>query len=158
MTNQSKSVEIYTDGSCLNNPGPGGYGVVLLYGDKRKELSGGFSRTTNNRMEIYAVIEGLRALKKPCQANVYTDSQYVVNAITKGWARAWRQNNWQRNKREKAKNPDLWADLLALCEIHEVNFIWVKGHAGNVENERCDRLAFQAAQGVNLPPDVNFTN
>ena len=153
MSNPLPHVEIYTDGSCLNNPGPGGYGVVLLFGNHRQELSGGFRWTTNNRMEIMAVIVGLQALKKPCQVNLYTDSQYVVNAMMKGWAKKWQQNNWRRNKKEKAKNPDLWAKLLDVASIHEVKFIWVKGHAGNRENERCDRLALQAAKGDNLTED-----
>ncbi|AFZ46784.1 RNase HI [Cyanobacterium stanieri PCC 7202] len=153
-----QEVEIYTDGSCLHNPGAGGYGVVLLYGKHRKEFSGGFSLTTNNRMEIFATIVGLRSLKKPCKVRLYTDSQYVVNAINKGWAQKWEKNGWKRNSKEKAKNPDLWADLLALCRSHEVEFIWVRGHAGNKENERCDRLAFDAAHGNNLPPDENYLN
>lgn len=156
MSDKLPQVEIYTDGSCLNNPGAGGYGVVLLAGDTRKELSGGFVRTTNNRMEILAVIKGLQALKKPCRVNLYTDSQYVVNAISKGWAKKWRKNNWQRNAKEKAKNPDLWQILLELCEQHQVNFIWVRGHSGNRENERCDRLAFNAAQGSDLEEDSNY--
>lgn len=150
------TVDIYTDGSCLNNPGAGGYGIVLLSGKYRKELSGGFQHTTNNRMEIYAVIAALRALKRSAKVNLYTDSQYVVNAIRKGWAQKWRQNGWQRNGKEKAKNADLWQELLELCEQHEVNFIWVKGHSGNPENERCDRLAVTAAQGDNLAVDVNY--
>lgn len=154
MNDQLPQVEIYTDGSCLNNPGRGGYGVVLLAGNNRKELSGGYKYTTNNRMEILAVIKGLQALKKPCRVNLYTDSQYVVNAITKGWAKKWQKNNWQRNAKEKAKNPDLWEILLELCKQHQVNFIWVRGHSGNKENERCDRLAFQAAQGSDLQEDV----
>lgn len=153
MSDTLPQVEIYTDGSCLNNPGPGGYGVVLLAGNNRKELSGGYGQTTNNRMEILAVIKGLQALKKPCRVNLYTDSQYVVNAISKGWAKKWQKNNWQRNAKEKAKNPDLWQILLELCEQHQVNFIWVRGHSGNRENERCDRLAFKAAQGKDLDED-----
>jgi ribonuclease HI len=156
MSDKLPQVEIYTDGSCLNNPGAGGYGVVLLAGDNRKELSGGYVRTTNNRMEILAVIKGLQALKKPCRVNLYTDSQYVVNAISKGWAKKWQKNNWQRNAKEKAKNPDLWQILLELCEQHQVNFIWVRGHSGNRENERCDRLAFNAAQSSDLEEDTNY--
>ncbi len=156
MTNELPQIQIYTDGSCLNNPGAGGYGVVLLWDNYRKELSGGFKRTTNNRMEIFAVIQGLKALKKPSKVTIYTDSQYVVNAITKGWAKKWQKNNWQRNAKEKAKNPDLWQELLQLCSQHQVNFVWVRGHSGNVENECCDRLAFTAAQGEYLPEDVNY--
>ncbi len=151
-------VEIYTDGSCLHNPGAGGYGVVLLYGNQRQELSGGFKYTTNNRMEILAVIMALKALKEKSEVKIYTDSQYVVNAITKGWAKKWQRNGWRRNSKEKAKNPDLWADLLSLCEGHKIHFVWVRGHSGNVENERCDRLAFTAAQGNNLADDENFVS
>ena len=151
-----KTVEIYTDGACLGNPGPGGYGVVLLCGDLRKELSGGYRLTTNNRMEIMAAIVGLRSLKYPCAVTLYTDSQYVVNAMTKGWAKKWQANNWHRNKTEKAVNPDLWEQMLALCKEHEVTFRWVRGHAGNVENERCDRLAVTAAKQPDLEPDLGY--
>lgn len=156
MNNELPQVEIYTDGSCLNNPGPGGYGVVILNNNARQELSGGFRKTTNNRMEILAVIIGLKALKQPHQVTIYTDSQYVVNAMTKGWAKKWQMNNWQRNPKEKAKNPDLWQELLRLSTQHQVNFTWVRGHSGNVENERCDRLAFSAARNNNLEEDVNY--
>ena len=151
-----REVEIYTDGGCLNNPGPGGFGVVLLYGDHRKELSGGFRLTTNNRMEILAAIKGLEALKERCRVTIYSDSQYVVNAIDKGWAQRWRDNNWRRNKKEKAINPDLWGRLLDLCERHEVHFLWVKGHAGNKENERCDQLVQKAIQRGDLEDDENY--
>lgn len=156
MNNELPQVEIYTDGSCLNNPGPGGYGVVILNNNARQELSGGFRKTTNNRMEILAVIKGLKALKEPHRVTIYTDSQYVVNAMTKGWAKKWQRNNWQRNPKEKAKNPDLWQELLQLSTRHQVNFTWVRGHSGNAENERCDRLAFTAAQNNNLEEDVNY--
>ena len=156
MNNELPQVEIYTDGSCLNNPGPGGYGVVILNSSTRQELSGGFRKTTNNRMEILAVIKGLKALKEPHRVMIYTDSQYVVNAMTKGWAKKWQRNNWQRNPQEKAKNPDLWQELLQLSTQHQVNFTWVRGHSGNTENERCDRLAFSAAQNHNLQEDVNY--
>jgi ribonuclease HI len=156
MNESIPTVDIYTDGSCLNNPGAGGYGIVLLSGKHRKELSGGFQYTTNNRMEIYAVINALRTLKCSAKVNLYTDSQYVVNAISKGWAKKWQNNGWQRNRKEKAKNADLWQELLALCEQHEVNFIWVRGHSGNPENERCDCLAVRAAQGDNLEIDLNY--
>jgi ribonuclease HI len=148
-----KQVVIYTDGACSGNPGPGGYGVVLLYSGHRKELSGGFRRTTNNRMELLAVIEGLRALKSSCSVKLYSDSQYIIKAIKEGWAERWRANGWMRNKKEKAVNPDLWAQLLDLCKQHKVEFIWVRGHAGNVENERCDVLAVMASQQRNLPAD-----
>jgi len=156
MSEPLKTVEIYTDGACLGNPGPGGYGVVLLYGDHRKELSAGYKLTTNNRMEIMATIAGLRSLKAPCVVTLYTDSQYVVNAMTKGWAKKWKANRWMRNKTDKAVNPDLWEQLLALCEQHQVTFNWVRGHAGNVENERCDFLAVMAAKQGDLQPDEGY--
>jgi ribonuclease HI len=152
----TKHVTLYTDGGCINNPGPGGYGVVLLYNSNRKELSGGFRYTTNNRMEIYAAIAGLTALKEPCRVTVFSDSQYLVHAIQKGWALRWRENGWRRNNKEKAINPDLWEKLLSLCEIHDVEFKWVRGHAGESENERCDELAKAAASGSNHPVDENY--
>jgi ribonuclease HI len=150
-----KHVRIYTDGGCINNPGPGGYGVVLLYDDRRKELSGGFRRTTNNRMEILAAIIGLEALKVKCQVTLHSDSQYLVNAIQKGWAAKWRAQGWWRNKNksEPALNPDLWERLLSACDRHEVEFLWIRGHAGNSENERCDELAKAAAKGSGLAVD-----
>lgn len=151
-----KTIEIYTDGACSGNPGPGGYGVVLLYKGKRKELSEGFRLTTNNRMEILAVIKGLEALKEPCEVKLYSDSKYVVDAVLKGWAEKWKQNGWYRNKKEKAQNTDLWERLLKLLKIHTVTFIWVKGHADNVENERCDVLARNAIQTGNLLEDNNY--
>src|SRR5215467_1563609 len=124
-------IEIYTDGGCEPNPGPGGYGVVLLHPKKRREVSGGFRRTTNNRMEIYAVIAGLEILKEPCKVTLYSDSQYLVNAMTQGWAQAWKKKNWWRKQAERVPNFDLWERLLDLREKHEVEFRWVKGHAGN---------------------------
>ena len=151
-----KQVTIYADGACLGNPGPGGYGVVLLYGDHRRELSGGYRLTTNNRMELTAAIKGLAALKTPCEVELYSDSAYVVNGIEKGWARRWRANHWQRSNKQLAENRDLWEELLRLCERHRVRLKWVKGHAGHAENERCDRLAFQAAHLPNLPADVGY--
>ncbi|MGD0307701.1 MAG: ribonuclease HI [Acidobacteriota bacterium] len=151
-----KQVTIYTDGACLGNPGPGGYGVVLLHEGHRKELSAGFRRTTNNRMEIMAAIAGLEALKRKCRVTLYSDSQYVVNAIEQGWAVRWRANGWRRNKKEMALNPDLWTRLLACAERHRVEFSWVRGHAGNPENERCDRLAMAAAQGNDLSIDAGY--
>jgi ribonuclease HI len=139
-----KRAIIYTDGSCLKNPGRGGYGVVMLYDGHRKELSGGFRLTTNNRMEILACIVGLQSLKDRCAVTLYSDSQYVVNSIGKGWAKRWRKNGWMRND-EEVPNADLWEQLLDLCEKHKVSFKWVRGHAGNKENERCDFLARQGA-------------
>lgn len=147
------NVIIYTDGGCINNPGPGGYGVVLKNAKKRKELSGGFRLTTNNRMELTACIEGLKALKRKLSVIIYSDSKYVVDGITKGWAKKWKANGWMRNKYDPAINPDLWEQLLELCERHDVKFEWVKGHAGVPENERCDQLASQAALTKGLPPD-----
>ena len=148
-----KHVTIYTDGSCKNNPGPGGYGVVLQYGEHSKELSAGFRLTTNNRMEILAAIVGLEALKEPCEVRLLSDSQYLVNAIEKGWARRWQTNGWMRGNKEKAVNPDLWEKLLALCRTHKVRFEWVRGHAGHRENERCDKLATSAATNPNYSVD-----
>jgi len=148
-----KHVTLYTDGACSKNPGPGGYGVVLLYDSHRKELSKGFRKTTNNRMEILAAIAGLEALKEPCRVTLYSDSQYLVNAVEKGWVRRWQANGWMRNKTERAVNPDLWERLLALCSIHQVQFKWLRGHAGHEENDRCDELATSAARGPNLEID-----
>ena len=151
-----KQVILYTDGGCINNPGPGGYGVVILYGSHRKELSRGFRRTTNNRMEILAAIAGLEALKEPCRVTLYSDSQYLVNAIEKGWALRWQSNGWMRNRKEKAINPDLWERLLDLCKIHSVQFEWLRGHAGQSENERCDELAKSAARSLSLDTDEGY--
>jgi ribonuclease HI len=151
-----KQVILYTDGGCIHNPGPGGYGVVLLHDSHRKELSGGFRRTTNNRMEIFAAIAGLRALKEPCSVTLYSDSQYLVYAMQKGWARRWQAKGWMRSNKEKAINPDLWECLLELCAVHTVRFEWVRGHAGQGENERCDRLAKAAARGPNLERDEGY--
>ena len=153
---QRPKVTLYTDGGCSGNPGPGGYGVILKCGSHEKELSGGFRKTTNNRMEILAVIEGLKALKEPCDVTIYTDSQYVVNAITQGWAQRWEANGWKRNQKEKALNPDLWETLLDLCEIHNTKFNWVKGHAGHAENERCDALCKAVFSRDDLPADTVY--
>ena len=149
-----KKVKIFTDGACSGNPGPGGYGVILRYNGNEKELSQGYKKTTNNRMELLAIIVGLEALKESCQVELYSDSRYIVDAINKGWAVRWQQNNWMRNKKEKAKNIDLWQRLLPLLDKHRVNFHWVKGHAGHPENERCDELAVQASGSQNLKDDV----
>jgi ribonuclease HI len=153
---RSDTVVIYTDGACIGNPGPGGYGAVLLYGERRREISGGFRLTTNNRMEIMAVVAALETLTKPCQVEVHSDSQYVVNAMSKGWAARWKANGWRRNKREMAINPDLWERLLGLCQTQEVEFRWLRGHSGHPENERCDRLAVAAARQANLPSDTGY--
>jgi len=149
-------VTIYTDGGCHGNPGPGGYGVVLLSGAHRKELSGAYKHTTNNRMELLACITGLEALKHPCHVTLHSDSKYIVDSVTKGWARRWRDNGWRRNKKDKAINPDLWARLLDLCERHQVRFVWVKGHAGNKENERCDQLVQNAIGGGDWADDEEY--
>ena len=139
-----KKVKIYTDGACSGNPGPGGYGIILKYGDIEKEISGGEISTTNNRMELMGAILGLEALKEPCEVTLYSDSKYIIDAINNGWALRWRENGWMRTKKDKALNPDLWERLLNLLEKHKVTFEWVKGHNGHPENERCDRLAVAA--------------
>jgi ribonuclease HI len=156
MTGETKAVILYTDGGALGNPGPGGFGAVLIYRGHRRELSGGFRLTTNNRMEIMAAIAGLRALRGRCIVTVYTDSQYLANAMTRGWAKRWRASGWKRNKTDRALNPDLWQQLLDLCDRHAVTFSWVRGHAGTVENERCDQLSRQAALEPDLPPDSGY--
>ena len=141
MTSQRKKVEIFTDGACSGNPGPGGWGVVLRFGPHEKELSGGEANTTNNRMELTAAIEGLSALKESCNVLLVTDSKYVADGIMQGWAESWRKNGWRKADKKPALNPDLWGKLLDLLEKHTVNIKWVKGHAGHPENERCDQLA-----------------
>lgn len=141
-----KTVEIYTDGACSGNPGPGGYGAILKYNGKVKEISGGEPHTTNNRMEMTAVIAALKALKEPCRVILTSDSKYVIDALSKGWARKWKSNGWRRSGREKALNPDLWEALLDLTDIHKMQYVWIKGHAGHPENERCDELAVAAAE------------
>lgn len=138
---EKQTVYIFSDGACSGNPGPGGYGVILRCGEKEKELSGGESDTTNNRMELSGVIAGLEALKCPCKVFLQTDSKYVVDGIEKGWAKSWQRNNWIKSDKKPALNKDLWERLLKLLDIHEVKFLWIKGHAGHAENERCDRLA-----------------
>jgi ribonuclease HI len=149
-------VTIYTDGACLGNPGPGGYGVVLRHQDRCQELCGGARLTTNNRMEILAAVVGLRALQGRCAVTLYSDSRYLVDAMTKGWVRRWQANGWVLSSKAPALNVDLWQVLLELCQQHQVSFRWVKGHAGNRDNERCDALAVQAAQRRDLPPDLPY--
>lgn len=148
-----KHVTAYTDGACIGNPGPGGYGVLLRYNGNEKELSAGFRLTTNNRMELLATIVGLDALKERCDVDLYSDSRYVVDGIEKGWARSWRANGWRKRDKTQALNADLWQGLLDALERHTVRFHWVRGHAGHPENERVDRLAFAAAKGDDLAPD-----
>jgi len=136
-----KHVDIYTDGACSGNPGAGGWGAVIVYKGIEKELSGGQAQTTNNRMELTAVIEALKALKEPCSVTLTSDSKYVVDGITKGWAESWRAKGWRKGDGKPALNPELWEELLELLRKHTVEFVWVKGHAGHPYNERCDRLA-----------------
>lgn len=136
-----KHIVIYTDGACSGNPGPGGWGAILSYNNNRKELSGGEKQTTNNRMELTGVISALQALKEPCEVDLYTDSKYVVDSIEKGWAVSWRSKGWKKADKKPALNSDLWEILLNLLDIHQVKFHWVKGHAENPDNNRCDELA-----------------
>jgi ribonuclease HI len=145
-----KRIQLYSDGACSGNPGPGGYGVILKYNEHVKEFSAGYKSTTNNRMEMMAIIVGLESLNEICQVDVYSDSKYIVDAVNQGWALKWEANNWKRNKKEMAKNIDLWIRLLDLLEEHKVTMNWVKGHAGHPENERCDKLAVAAAASPTL--------
>ena len=136
-----KEVTIYTDGACSGNPGPGGWGAVLMYGEHRKEISGGDAHTTNNRMELTGPIEALKLLKQPCKVRLYSDSAYLVNAFNQHWIANWQRNGWQTSQKKPVENKELWQRLLELCRTHEVEFIKVKGHADNAENNRCDELA-----------------
>lgn len=159
----TQSVTIFTDGSSRGNPGPGGYGAVLQYRDSAgelhtRELSQGYARTTNNRMELLGVIAALEALKRPCDVTLYSDSQYVVNAFNQRWVDGWLKRGWKNSSKQPVKNVDLWKRLLAAKKPHRVKFVWVKGHAGHPENERCDELATTAADGRNLPPDEGFAD
>ncbi|NOK60942.1 MAG: hypothetical protein GFH27_549289n76 [Chloroflexi bacterium AL-W] len=157
-SSELRHVTIYTDGACIDNPGPGGYGVVLISRNHRKELSGGYRKTTNNRMELMAAFIALQSLKYRLKVTLYSDSRYVVDGMSKGWAESWRNKGWMRNKKDKATNVDLWAQILDLAAQHEIEFVWIKGHAGNEENERCDVLSMQAAQEKHLPPDSAYEN
>ena len=152
----NNKITIYTDGACTGNPGPGGYGIVIRGLEGTQEMSGGFSLTTNNRMELLAAIEGLKAIKTPSEITLYSDSKYLVDAINKEWVFRWQTNKWKRNKREKAENVDLWKQLLPELKKHKVRFIWVKGHAGAPSNERCNKLAVEASKEKNLPPDEGY--
>ena len=136
-----KAVSMYTDGACSGNPGPGGWAAILRYGDREKVLSGGEENTTNNRMELTAAIRGLKALREPCEVHLYSDSRYLVDAVEKGWARGWQSRGWMRTKKEPAKNPELWKELMELLGRHRVELHWVKGHADDPMNARCDALA-----------------
>jgi ribonuclease HI len=149
-------VIIYTDGACVGNPGPGGFAAVLNFGSRRKEISGGFRLTTNNRMELMACIKAFQALKNPCQVVLYSDSRYVVDGMSKGWAEKWKIKSWQRNTNQKVENADLWEELLQESNRHTVEFRWVKGHASFPENARCDRLAVIASQGKRLADDKGY--
>ena len=148
-------VTIYTDGACLGNPGPGGYAAVLIQGKHRKELSGGFRRTTNNRMEIMAALVGLQTLNRKCEVTLYTDSKYLQQSISLGWAKRWQAKGWMKGP-DKRVSWDLWEKLLGVCGRHEIEFVWLRGHAGDTENERCDFLSTQAARQQNLPPDLCY--
>lgn len=148
MKEMKKHVELFTDGACSGNPGKGGWGAVLRYGQSERELSGGEKSTTNNRMELTAVIMGLKALREPCHVTLTTDSKYVSDGLSKGWARSWQKNGWRKADKRPALNPDLWEELLRLTDIHDVDIVWVKGHAGHPENERCDRLAVKAYENL----------
>ena len=141
-----KTVTLYTDGACSGNPGPGGWGAILSYNGVEKELSGGEQSTTNNRMELLAVISGLEALKESCRVELYSDSKYVIDGLSKGWAASWRKNGWRKADKKPALNPDLWERLLNLTEKHELSYHWVKGHADNPYNNRCDQLAVEKAK------------
>lgn len=138
-----KKIKVFTDGACSGNPGPGGWGAILKYGSQEKELSGGEAQTTNNRMELTAVIMALSALKEPCEVELCSDSKYVIDSVQKGWVYGWKKNNWTKSDKKPALNVDLWEQLLPLLDKHKVSWKWIKGHAGHEENERCDRLAVQ---------------
>ena len=141
MDNQLKEVSIWTDGACSGNPGPGGWGAILEYAGRRKELSGGERATTNNRMELLAAISALQCLKIPCAVTLYSDSQYMVNAMTKGWIQSWQKKGWKKADGQPVKNPELFQELVRLCGVHRVKFVWVRGHAENENNNRCDEMA-----------------
>ena len=153
---ESTPYTLFTDGACLGNPGPGGYAAIVRRGAQEREFSGGFRRTTNNRMEITAAIVALENIPAGAVATLYSDSSYVVQAVEQGWARNWKARGWKRPDKQKALNPDLWEKLLRLLDAREVKFVWVRGHAGHPENERCDRLSFAAAGRPNLPPDAGY--
>ena len=155
-TQDPAAVTAYTDGSCLGNPGPGGWAAILIHGDARKELAAGFRLTTNNRMEILAVIEALGSLTRPCRVDLHTDSRYVCDAVEKGWIKSWQRNGWKTAAKKPVKNQDLWLRLIALLAEHPTRFHWVAGHSGHPENERCDELARSAAMGRVLPSDEGY--
>jgi ribonuclease HI len=152
---KKRTIIIYTDGACFGNPGPGGYAAVLRYGERTKQISGGFRLTTNNRMEIKAVIEALKAVKstQKYKIKIYTDSKLIVNAFNQGWLLKWKEKSWMRNRKEKVLNPDLWQELLMLSENHELELNWVEGHTGIPDNELCDKMSKEEASKPNLPSD-----
>lgn len=143
-----KEVNVYTDGACSGNPGPGGWGSILQYGEHEKAISGSMANTTNNKMELTAVIEALKLLKEPCKVNLYSDSKYVCDGLSLGWARSWKAHGWVKSDKKPALNSDLWDELLRLDDIHKINVIWIKGHNGHPENERCDRMAVEAIKNL----------
>ncbi len=153
---EPKQVKLYTDGACRGNPGPGGIGVVLIYKKHRKELNQGYKRTTNNRMELRAMIAGLETLREPCRVKIYSDSRYVIDALEKNWLSGWKRKGWVTSTKQPVKNRDLWERLDALVRRHQAEYVWVKGHASNRENNRCDELAVEAATGRNLPIDEGY--
>jgi ribonuclease HI len=156
LETSTDQVVIFADGGALNNPGPGGFGAVLKHKNRWKELSGGFRLTTNNRMEIMACLEGLRALKKPCSVVIFSDSKYVVYSMVQGKVKQWQANGWMRTARAWAENADLWQQLLDMCAIYDVEFRWIRGHSGHIENERCHQLATEAMRQQNLPADTGY--
>jgi len=151
-----KHITLYTDGACRGNPGRGGYGTLLVYNGHEKELSAGFSKTTNNRMEILAALVGLESIKEPCEVTVYSDSKYLIDAMSKGWIHGWKKKGWSRGPGKPLKNADLWKRMYQVIPKHKIHWKWVKGHAGHPENERCDILATTAADRPNNPPDTGF--
>lgn len=151
-----KKVSIYTDGACSGNPGKGGYGVILSYNGNTKELSAGYECTTNNRMELMAVIAGLSALKEPCEVDLYSDSKYFIDSVEKDWIGSWQKNGWKNSKKEPVKNRELFEEIIRLLSVHKVSLHWVKGHNGHEQNERCDALAVSAAKGDNLLADSEY--
>ena len=156
MDNPLLQFELHSDGACLGNPGKGGYGTVMLFGDHQKELAQGYERTTNNRMELLGAIVGLEALSRPCTVNLWSDSTYVVHAMSKGWLQGWQKRGWKTSSKQPVKNKDLWLRLVAAVQGHEIHWHWVKGHSGDPMNERCDELAVGAANGAALLEDVGF--
>jgi len=151
-----KQISLYSDGACSGNPGPGGYGAVFVYGEHRKSLSKGYRHTTNNRMELLGVIEPLESLKEPCEVLVTTDSQYVANAINKGWIKGWIKNGWKTAGKKSVKNKDLWVRFVKMMNKHSLTIEWVRGHDGHAENEECDQLAVEAREGKNLKEDKGY--